>query len=111
MENTTYNAFWDKCNKGLSCKGDYKAMHEALLKFEKYCEDYDGDNYDELKPSSEVDAMIKSAGLKETSNFALCHQDNWSVLYGKKGPEYYFVWDSGNVVWNFPGDYKGNINF
>lgn len=103
-----YFPYWFRCQDFFHCKGDFKKMHEALLKFEKYCQAH-SDEMVNIRFYNEIEAMVYSVGIKQKKNFAVCHQDDYFGYFSKKEPEYCFCWDAGNIVWKFPDGYSGNI--
>lgn len=103
-----YFPIWYRCQDFMNCKGDFKTMHEALLKFEEYCKSHT-DEISDMRFYVEIDAMLYSIGIKQKRNFAVCHQDDYLNYFRDTEPEYYFCWDAGNIIWKFPDGYSGNI--
>ncbi len=104
--NADYKPFWEQYRDPKTYQGDFAKMHEALEGFEGWLEEQDkkGAPVDDMDFMREIFCMIETMQLKSGKEWTINHMDN--VRSPKK---YYFVWDAGNIIWEFPGDLHGSI--
>ena len=104
-----YVPFWFRCHNRIIFDDNYEKKHNALIKFEGYCENDKVQR--KIRFIEEVEAIVVSFNFEPSENFILCHMDDLydHIRSSETPPEYYFCWDCGLITWNFPGDLHGSI--